>query len=483
MNLVDMISNVKKLPLILFVVFISLLLLSRFVWLDKSARFTRDESSDLARMHEYWSSKKVTLVGPISNDNVKVFSSLTYYMLMPFAVIGDFDPVSPVWGTAFFGLLSALLLFLFVKKTNSSLIILAGILLIIWYPLLLTSRWAWNPHLVPFWIALAIWSYSRKELLWSVVLGLSLGLSVHNHYVALISAVIFLLMVVIQRWRNKNLRAIAASLGGFIFAFLPFVLFDLRHPPGLFLRSYLLSSQPNIETTISASQLFIRFMKNIQITMETLAPGAVSMWMLGILLILLVLLEIKRKQFQLLQWLAPIVGLVSAGVFLDGFHERYVVGITPFFFAYLFQQRTGLLKLFQLVLITILVINSTMQLPVLLSKPQVPPSIIIIREASNYINKTIKSNPEIKNANVTVDMSEDMDMLATKYRDYLSIRGVQFKAASEYDTSEHLFVISQETESRLRESESFPLKVFSKQKVNDIHEIPQSDWRVVWFSY
>jgi hypothetical protein len=388
-----------------------------------------------------------------------------------------------VWGTAFFGLLSAFLLLLFVKKTNSSLIIFAGILLVIWYPLLLTSRWAWNPHLVPFWIALAIWSYSRKELLWSLVLGLSLGLSVHNHYVALIPSVIFLLMVVIERWRNKNLRAVATSLGGFIFAFSPFVLFDLRHPPGLFLRSYLLSSQPNIETTISASQFFMRFITNIQITLETFVPGVVSMWILGILLISLMLLEIKRKQYLLLRWLAPILGLVSAGVFLDGFHERYAMGITPFFFTYLFQPRTGLLKLFQIIVVTVLVINSTMQLPTLLSKPQVPPPITIIRQASNYIDKTIKSNPEIKNANVTVDMSEDMDMLATKYRDYLSIRGVQFKAASEYDTSEHLFVISQETESRLRESESFPLKVFSKQKVNDIHEILQSDWRIVWFSY
>jgi hypothetical protein len=124
-----------------------------------------------------------------------------------------------------------------------------------------------------------------------------------------------------------------------------------------------------------------------------------------------------------------------------------------------------------------------MQLPKILSTPQTPPPISIIREASNYINTTLKSNPEIKNANVTVDMSEDMDMLAAKYRDYLSIRGVQFKAASEYDTSEHLFVISQESESRLRESESFPLQVFSKQKVNEIYEIPQSNWRVVWFSY
>jgi hypothetical protein len=224
-------------------------------------------------------------------------------------------------------------------------------------------------------------------------------------------------------------------------------------------------------------------MQNIQITLETFAPGTAWAWVVGITLLSLLLVEIKTKQYRHFTWLAPALGLAGAGVFLDGFHERYVVGITPFIFMYIVQSRIGIAKLIQIMLIALLIASSAMQLPKILSTPQTPPPISIIREASNYINTTLKSNPEIKNANVTVDMSEDMDMLAAKYRDYLSIRGVQFKAASEYDTSEHLFVISQESESRLRESESFPLQVFSKQKVNEIYEIPQSNWRVVWFSY
>lgn len=480
-----MIHKSTKFGFTLLLIFILCLVLSRFLWLDKSARFTRDESSDLARMHEYWKGKKITLVGPISNDNIKVFSSLTYYMLMPFAALGNFDPVSPVWGTAFFGLLTALLLFSFVKKTNRSLLALACFLLLVWFPLVLTSRWAWNPHLVPFWMALAIWSYLRKTIMWSIVAGLSLGLSVHNHYVALVPAAIFLIIVVANQWREKRgKRHIVLTMMGFAFAFLPFILFDVRHPPGLFLRSYFLSTQPNIEASITFAEFVSRLASNIGVTLETFAPGKLSASAVGIATLALAYADVKSKKYFFLQWLAPVVGLILAGIFLDGFHLRYVVGVAPFYFAYIFQKRASTSKIVQVALMAIILVNSVTQFPDLLTRPGIPPSINIIREASNYIDRTIKSNPEIKNANVTVDMSEDMDMLATKYRDYLSIRGVQFKAASEYDASEHLFVISQETESRLRESESFPLKeVFGKQKVNDIYEIPQSNWRVLWFSY
>lgn len=139
-----------------FVIFLVLLIGSRFINLDNSARFTRDESSDLARMHEYWSAKKITLVGPISNDNVKVFGSLTYYMLMPFAVLGNFDPVSTAYGAAFWSVLTGILLLLLVQHINPKLTLVAGLLIVVWYPLLESGRWAWNPHLMPFWFALGI---------------------------------------------------------------------------------------------------------------------------------------------------------------------------------------------------------------------------------------------------------------------------------------------------------------------------------------
>lgn len=49
-------------------------------------------------MHRIWEQKEITFVGPISEDNLKMFPSLTYYLLLPSTIIGDFDPLSPVAG-------------------------------------------------------------------------------------------------------------------------------------------------------------------------------------------------------------------------------------------------------------------------------------------------------------------------------------------------------------------------------------------------
>ena len=99
--------------LIPIIIFFLILIFSRTFNLGKTARFIWDESSDLVSIHEIYVEHKITLIGPISEDGSKVFGSLTYYMLLPFAVIGKFDPASTAYGAAFWGILTAsLLLFL-----------------------------------------------------------------------------------------------------------------------------------------------------------------------------------------------------------------------------------------------------------------------------------------------------------------------------------------------------------------------------------
>src|SRR3990172_3773838 len=112
----------KKIALLAVVVLA--LAFSRFWNLDKTARFIWDESSDLVNMHQIYVEKKLTLIGPISEDGSKVFGSLTYYMLLPFAVLGNFDPVAPAYGAAFWGVATDILLFYLGYKINKKIFFL-----------------------------------------------------------------------------------------------------------------------------------------------------------------------------------------------------------------------------------------------------------------------------------------------------------------------------------------------------------------------
>jgi len=150
-----MLKNRRFSPIIII---LFLLLFTRFYNLERTARFIWDESSDLVRMHQIYIDRNLTLIGPISEDGNKVFSSLTYYLLLPFTVMGGFHPVSPVYGTAFWGTFTVILLLILVRRLTENKIIfyLTAVLLVVWHPLIETSRWAWNPNLIPFWTAFGL---------------------------------------------------------------------------------------------------------------------------------------------------------------------------------------------------------------------------------------------------------------------------------------------------------------------------------------
>ena len=171
-------KKIQKKSIILFLIFISVVIFTRFYNLSGTARFTQDESSDLARMHEYYQNKQISLVGPISSDRSKVFSSLGYYMLMPFTVAFDFIPVSPVYGMAFLGVLTAVFMLLISRSIDKKKTILVGVLITIWFPLVLVSRWAWNPHFVIFWASLALLTYQYRKRIGSLaylIMGVAFG--------------------------------------------------------------------------------------------------------------------------------------------------------------------------------------------------------------------------------------------------------------------------------------------------------------------
>ena len=75
---------------IFFVLFFLTLIFTRFYNLEHTARFTEDESGFLVRVHQIFVERKITLVGQVNETGTKVFSSLSVYMLLPFAVLGKF---------------------------------------------------------------------------------------------------------------------------------------------------------------------------------------------------------------------------------------------------------------------------------------------------------------------------------------------------------------------------------------------------------
>lgn len=464
------------------VVFAVILVGTRVYNIDRTARFTQDESSDLARMHQYYQDNRLTLVGPISNDNTKVFGSLTYYMLMPFAVLGDFTPVSPVYGTAFWGIITALLLITLTYKLNKSILIPISLLILIWHPLLVTSRWAWNPHLVPFWIALGVLFY-LKQSKWSLFLaGIFLSLSFHNHYIAILATATFSGLACLKLYRSQKIRHIAYLVVGYIIPFSAFIAFDIKNPPGLFFGSYLSGgSTPHIDSA-TPFEYFSRLQESVMQSGFSMIEQAYIVIPVLILLILLIVSDIKQMSKHLF-WIAPALVQVIGGLVLDGYSTRYFLPAIVFVLIYLILPRKDKLaqKISYLILM-LFFIGSLISLPRNILETRIHPDVysvnLITREISQRVKDGLAPNP-----NVAVLASPDKSPLGHIYRDTLSIHGVQVRAISEYDVSESLFVISTSTLEQVLNDDAVAMAYFREARLEDVIPIPNSSWVIYWFKY
>jgi hypothetical protein len=461
-------------PIILF-----LLIFFRLYNLDQTARFTRDESSDLVRMHQYYQSKKITLVGPISSTNSKVFGSLTYYMLMPFAAIGNFEPVSPAYGAAFWGVLTAILIIIITRKINKSLVPYAIILSMLWYPLLETSRWAWNPHFVLFWIALGIWFYLRKTTVSYFFAGFCLALAFHNHYIAIIATGVFVLLVSLLLFLKKNIKQPLSLIIGYLLPFSAFVIFDLRHPPGLFFNHYL--AQGNISNTQATTfpAAISTIFSNVNLFLNYVTQNQFLAILLGITIIAIFVFDIRKNKKALL-FLVPVIAQIVAGAFLDTLQTRYLLPGLIFFFVWLIIPRTNFGSIASKVAFLILIVGSLFSVYPQLHHIEVQPDVATIAKVDKIIVNLVHTK-HIKNANIAAVASPDADTFGLNIRDTLQIRDINFLATSQYDVSEQLLVLSTSDEKIVRNDKSFSMQQFKNAKLGGIYPVKDSSWKVYWF--
>jgi len=321
---------------VLITIFVLALLASRFINLDRTARFIWDESSDLVKIHQIFVDKQLTLVGPISEDGTKIFGSLTYYMYLPFTILGEFDPVSTAYGAAFWGVLTGILLLYLTYKVNKKLLYLVAPIIILWYPLVETGRWAWNPNLIPFWVTLSLIFVLRKDNLSKFLSGLVMGLTIHHHFLAVFAALGLGLFVFVDSIKKKEIKKFLIFSGGLLMAILPFVIFDLKNPPGLFLTRAIYFR--NTGVVEQGGSVFTNFVSILNGTFQYFTQFLALKIALIVMTIPLIVSDFREKSRGL--WFAGIFLLQVIGLSLiTNFYSHYVLAAVPFFIVYLIYSR------------------------------------------------------------------------------------------------------------------------------------------------
>ena len=475
-----MIKSIKsKLSLKHIIIFISLfvIIFTRFYNLENTGVFFWDQSRDLVKIHQYWVDKKITLIGPIAEENTRVFSSLTYYMLMPFAVMGNFDAISTTYGAAFWGVATALLIGFLVYRINKKLFLLTFVLLSIWFPLVEISRNAWNPNFIPFWIALGLIFYQYKKIIYQLFAGIALGLSIHHHYLSLFAVACFILIDLITSLKNRKILPVLLLGLGFVISILPFYLFDLRHPPGLFITRATYFNHTNYDVTFNG--IIARTIKDTNAVLYYFLHNQILVSLCLFCVGILLFIDLKQKSKALLYFFPFLVQIIAMNFISDSFMHYFLPGLV-FFLAWIIYPRQKA-KLIPKIILIILVFGSILTISSQLLVPTWSPSIKNVREITDIMKNDINAR-KISSVNLAVLASKDNQTYGARYRDLLLLDEVRILSRYEYFSGDYLYVISEESEKRVRGDAAAEMFNFKTGLLENNWKTIDGKWKVYLFS-
>ncbi len=195
--------------------------------------FLGDEGRDMLVVKRMIVDHHFTLLGPITSVGLMHLGPVYYYFMAPFLWLSRLDPVGPAIMVALFSLATILLIWKLAREFFDSRVAIISSLLYAISPLvIIQSHSSWNPNILPFWSLLIIYGLLKATIKgdnrWLLIIGLSLGIVLQLHYVALVFVPIIILSL-FQAPIKPPVKYWGLLVLGAIATFSPFIIFELRH--------------------------------------------------------------------------------------------------------------------------------------------------------------------------------------------------------------------------------------------------------------
>jgi len=220
----------------LFLLFIAIFL--RFYKIEAFMTFLGDQGRDALIVKNIITFHHFPAVGPPSSVGQLYLGPFYYYLISPFILISNFDPVGLGLGVASIWIIGIIAAYIFVKKiANNKTTVIFSALIIFSAELIKLGRFSWNPNLLPIFgfftiITLHKWILAKKRR-YALILGALLSFSVQLHYLALLLGLVILIYGLIELSKSEDKKEFLIQLGliGFMFIFFlsPLIFFDIRH--------------------------------------------------------------------------------------------------------------------------------------------------------------------------------------------------------------------------------------------------------------
>jgi hypothetical protein len=166
---------------------------------------------------------------------------------------------------------------------------------------------------------------------------------------------------------------------------------------------------------------------------------------------------------------------------VQNYNDHYVLPAIVFLFCYLIYRRKGKAEIFSFISLLIILISSFIVLPRTLNKITWATDIRSTNYMVNVIADTITEN-NLQNNNIAVLASDDPNTYGRRYRDLLHLREISLMSKGEYQYSDHLFVVSTNSENDIRNDPAYEINNFREGTLTDTWYIPDSKWKIYLFN-
>ncbi|MCL4415736.1 MAG: hypothetical protein M1365_03400 [Actinobacteria bacterium] len=281
--------------------------------------------------------------------------------------------------------------------------------------------------------------------------------------------------------KERNFLKPTVWILGVFITLAPFVIFDLRHPPGLFLTRILYASP--VETTFSSLEIFNKAWVWFQYMLKYYTQSNLLSFMLGVSISLLLIIDIKTREKAILfaiPWVTQVIGLIF--IYNPGpIYYYYLLPSTIFFLTWLIIPRQSYSKIITSIILAILLLGGLFSIIPKLTQTNWQTDIKSIREINYFISKMITAN-DMKNVNIAVLESPDNNTYGRRYRDLLLLQNINLRSKDEYDLTDHLFVVSMGDEQALRKSPAYEMHNFMSGLLVNFLQVNNSEWKVYHFT-
>ncbi|MDO8610843.1 MAG: glycosyltransferase family 39 protein [bacterium] len=452
----------------------------RFFRLSEFTMFLSDQGRDAIILRQITTFKHFPAIGAPSSIGQVYLGPFYYYLIAPFLLLFNFNPVGMSFGSAFLSIIGLIISYFIVKKETDKQIALFFLIFVSFSSVLIeASRFSWNPNLLSFFSFFTLYLFYRlfnkPNKLLAIGSGMFFAFCFQLHYLAAILILPILIWFIIKVLKTQNkiqyFSYVLLSILSFLVFNLPLIIFDLRHNflnvknfIGLFAQGGVVGRTSFINHFSETVQGLFTFALNNQI------PTIVSLTIfVAIIFIFIIIIQNKKHIFLFFNVLALALYLLGFSM-LNSTRLPHYYGVIYFSFFLIIAYILHVLIIHIPRSISYFVISIILFGFIAMNIPQYNflfqkggNQIEHSRRVADFLAEKINNKP-FNIATWPVELTED------NYVYFLKLKNLTPADRNKIEITNQMFVLCNQKPCKILDSPSWNISMFGKTKIDTIWE-------------